>query len=144
MRVPDDKYADTDHQYAGPAQRGHHGIRKRGRRLNVTVVRPSENQHVYDEKTEQAGNPQPDVTGTEDSEENMQDVARGPGLSRANTFHAFAQQDIAQWREHDHEQNEKAGLEVQARRIFHAIYVLLQAPRTLLVLPAIQRSLQIE
>ena len=74
----------------------------------------------------------------------MQDVAEGPGLSRANTFHAFAQQHVAQWCEHDHEQNEKAGLEVQARRIFHAIYVLPPAPRTLLVLPAIQHSLQIE
>ena len=134
--MPDNKHADTDHQYARPAQRGdrftqdeitergHHGIGKRGRRLNVTVVRPSENQHVDDEKTEQARDPQPDVTGTEDSEKNMEDVARSPGLSRANTFHSLAQQDITQWREHDHEQNEKAGLEVQARRIFHAIYCL--------------------
>ena len=124
--MPDNKHADTNYQYAGPAQgrhrftkdeiteRGHHGVGKRGRRLNVAVVRPSENQHVDDEKTEQAGDPQPDVTGTEDSEKNVQDVARRPGLSRANTFHAFAQQDVAQWREHDHEQNEEAGLEVQA------------------------------
>jgi len=101
--MSDNKHADTNYQYAGPAQgrhgfakdeiteRGHHGVGKRGGRLNVTVVRPRENQHVDDEKTEQAGDPQPDVTGTEDSEKNMQDVARRPGLSRADAFHAFAQ-----------------------------------------------------
>ena len=73
MRLPDDKDAGADDKYADPAQgwhgfsqkeitqHGDHGVGKRGGRLNVALVRPSENEHVGDKETEQAGDPEPDV-----------------------------------------------------------------------------------
>src|SRR2546422_11435167 len=106
MRVSDNKHADTDHQYAGPPQRrhgffqeeitehGHHGVGKRGSRLNVTVVRPGENQHVGDKKGQQTSDPQPDVARADDTDKNMKEIDQLPVVGLANYLNAFAEQYI--------------------------------------------------
>src|SRR5205807_3051521 len=71
--VPDNDNPEANDGDAGPAdqvhgfvkkkksKKGHNGIRKGGRRLDITVIRPSEDQHVGDKKSQQARDAHPNV-----------------------------------------------------------------------------------
>ena len=102
------------------AENGDYEIRKRGSGLNVTIIRPSEYEHVGDEKGKQAGDSEPDVTGGEDSHKDVKELSWLPIARGANGFHSFAEQDIAQRSEQSNEENKNVGFQVQAWRIFHA------------------------
>ena len=93
-------------------ENGDHEIRKRGCGLNVTIVRPGENEHVGYEKGEQAGDSKPDVAGREDSHQDVKKLARLPVACGADRFHSFAKQDIAERSEQSNEENKNVGFQV--------------------------------
>ena len=73
MGVTNDEDAQADDRNASPAKEiyffteeqesknSDYEIGKSGSGLNVTVICPSKNKHVSDEKTEQAADSQPDI-----------------------------------------------------------------------------------
>lgn len=71
-------------------ENGDYEIRKRGGGLNVTIIRPSEYEHVGDEKGEQTGDSEPDVTGGENPNQDVKKLLRRPIARGANGFHSFA------------------------------------------------------
>lgn len=131
--MTDDEDANANHGDARPTKQiyffaeeqkpenSDYEIRKRGGGLNVTIVRPSEYEHVSDEKGQQAGDSEPDVDGGENSNQDVKKLLRCPIASRAHGFHSFAEQDIAQRSEQSNEENKNVGFQMQAWRIFHAI-----------------------
>src|SRR5215469_9732870 len=108
MGMTDNEDAKANHNDARPAQQvhslakekqpknGHHRIGKSGSGLNVTVVRPGQDQHVGHEKGEQAGDAQPNVAGHENSDQDVKQSLRRPVLRRADGSHPFAKQDVAE------------------------------------------------
>src|SRR5438132_881424 len=133
MSVPDNKDADTDNNYSNPAQERHgfsqkkiaqqrdYGVRKRGSRLNVTVIRPGEHEHVGHKKSEQTGDSQPNVARCKDPGENVKKIGWRPISGGADPLHSLTEQDVAEGRKQDYEQNKNVSLQVQARRVFHTL-----------------------
>jgi len=134
MRVPDNKDADADHKNPNPTQRGHslskqkisqqghYGIGKRRRRLNVTVVRPRENEHVRNKEGQEARNPKPNVSGTNDADKNAKNISQRPVFGRAHILHSPAEQHIPQRSKQDDKQDGNVRFQVQARGIFHTVF----------------------
>jgi len=137
MGATDDEDANANYGDARPAKQiylfseeqesenGDHQIRKRGRGLNVTIVRPGKNEHVGYEKGKQARDSKPDVDGGEDSNQDVKKRARLPIARGADAFHSFSKQDIAERSEQSNEEDKNVGFQVQTWRFFHAIRGLL-------------------
>ena len=144
MGVANDEDAHANDGDAGPAKQiyffteeqeaenGDHEIGKRGGRLDVTVVRPSEHEHVADKKGQQAGDSEPDVAGGENLDQNVKELPRLPIARGADRLHSLAEQHIAEGGEEDDEEKKNAGFQMQTWRMFHAICDFL--PREVLVL----------
>lgn len=108
MGVTNDKDAQANDRNASPAkeiylfiekqesENGNHEIGKSGGGLNVTIVCPSEHEHVGDEKRKQAGNSEPNVTGGKNADQNMKKFLRLPLARGADCFHSLAEQHIAE------------------------------------------------
>lgn len=103
------------------AENGDHEIRKGGSGLNVAVIRPGKHEHVGDEKGKQTGDSEPDVTGCENSNQNVKKLLGFPVARGADAFHSFAEQHIAERGEQNDEEKKNVSFQVQAWRIFHAI-----------------------
>lgn len=112
------------------SENGDDEIGKGRGRLDIAVVSPGEHEHVGDEKSEQAGDPEPDVAGGEDSNQDVKELLRLPIAGGADGFHSFAEQHIAERSKEGDEEKENVGFQVETWRIFHAIRGLL--PREVL------------
>lgn len=110
-----------------------HEIGKGRSRLDITVIRPGQHEHVGDKKSQQASDSKPDVAGGKNPEQNVEKFLRFPIPRGADRFHSFAEQHIAERGEQHDKEKKDVSFQVQAWRIFHAIGSLL--PRQLLVLP---------
>lgn len=133
MSVTDDEDAYADYGDTGPAKEiylfteeqksknGDYEVGKGRGRLDITVVRPGEHQHIGDEKGEQAGDSEPDVPGSEDSKQDVKKLSRLPIARGADGFHSFAEQHVAERGKESNKQNENISFQVQTWRIFHAI-----------------------
>src|SRR5260370_25314765 len=55
----------------------------------------------------------------------MRQVCRSETGNRADLLHALAEQDVAEWPENDHDEDQRVRLEMQARRRLHALCVSL-------------------
>src|SRR5438046_9294933 len=90
MSVPDKKTASTYNKNPNPEQERHgfsqkkiaqqrdYGVRKRGSRLNVTVIRPGEHEHVGHKKSKKTGDSQPNVARCKDPDENVKKIGWRP------------------------------------------------------------------
>src|SRR5689334_21989586 len=119
MGIADDEYASANYGDAGPTQEvhffikeqqpknGHDGVGEGRSRLNITVIRPSQNQHVGDKKGQQASDTQPNIAGRENPDQNMKEFLWLPILRGADAFHPLAEQYIAKGSKKNDEQKEK-------------------------------------
>src|SRR5690349_6902270 len=95
-------------------------VGKSGGGLNITVIRPGEHEYVGDKKSEQAGDAEPDVDGSEDPKQNVKKLLRLPVARGADSLHSFAEKHIAERGKQNDEEKKNVGFQVQAWRIFHA------------------------
>jgi len=133
MSVTNDEDAQANYGNASPAkeiyfftekpkaENGDHEIGKSRSGLNVAVIRPGKHKHVGHEKGKKAGDSKPDVTGRENSNQNVKKLLGLPVPRGADAFHSFAEQHIAERSEKNDEEKKNVSFQVQAWRIFHSI-----------------------
>ena len=133
MGVTNDEDPQANDGDAGPAkeiylfteeqepENGDDEIGKSGGGLNVTVIRPGEHEHIGDEKSEQAGDAEPDVAGSEDPKQYVKKPLRIPVACGPDGFHALAEEHIAERGKQNNKEKKNVGFQVQTWRIFHAI-----------------------
>jgi hypothetical protein len=127
----DDGHAQANHGYAEPprgryrlaqdeiTQHGDKEIRKRGRRLHIAVVRPRQQQHVHDEKCQQARYTQPDIARGEHPRCKRQQITQGRRSYRTHALHALTQKHVSQRPQHDTDQYQRDRLQLQSASVRH-------------------------
>jgi hypothetical protein len=88
-------------------QKRHGCIGERRGRLYVTVVSPTKDQHVGNEKSKKRTDAQPYISIGENANNDGPEIVERPGRRRSNALHSFAQQNTAQrCKNHNDEQGE--------------------------------------
>src|SRR5215470_17071588 len=133
MGVTNDEYAQANDGDPRPpkqinlfteepeSENGDYEIGKCGGGLNITEIRPGEQEHIGNETSQQADDAEPDVAGCQNPKQNVKELAGFPIARGADGFHSFAEQHIAKRGEQSNEEKKNTGFQVQAWRIFHAI-----------------------
>lgn len=133
MGVTNDEDAHANDRNASPAKEiylfteeqesknSDYEIGKSGSGLNVTVICPGEHEHVGNEKSEQAGDSEPNVAGSENTKQNVKKLLRLPLAGGPDRSHSFAEEHVTERGKQSDEEKKDVSFQVQAWRIFHAI-----------------------
>ena len=112
MAMPSQRKGETgslNRKYPSSAD---NAIAHRGRRLDIAVIGPGQNQHIGQEKGQQRGDSKPNGARGEDAQGGMQRFRGGPNGEAACLLHALAQQNIPQRSRDDHHQDEQKRFQV--------------------------------